>query len=204
MQYHHSISFPSSSDVVFDSVCIRSRVLERKTAHSSVLHWGENSSIHCCVKATWKARCGFLAVLGKRKQNKCHTSKIWPGGGCDLCNDVLFHYTFRQGFIRMSHPAYQPSWFTGFLLVSYSSSTPSCPDNTCTNSSIHCAPSRRRAKTVWKSQELEPFVLHFPLRLELRPWWQVTPHSGVQNSTFNTTVSSGQVQTYCAVPKDHV
>lgn len=41
----------------------------------------ENSSIHCRVKATWKARCGFLAVLGKRKQNKCHTLKIWPGGG---------------------------------------------------------------------------------------------------------------------------
>lgn len=115
-------------------------------------------------------------------------------GGVDLCNYVLSHYTFGEGFIGMSHPAYQPSWFTGFLLVSYSSSTPSCPDNTCTNSSIHCAPSHHWAKTVWQSQELEPFVLHFLLRLELRRWWQVTQHSGVQNSTFNTTVSSGRVQ----------
>lgn len=119
---------------------------------------------------------------------------IMGWGSVNLCNYVLFHYTFHQGFIGMTHRSHQPSLFTGFLLVSYSSSTPSCPDNTCTISSIHCAPSHHRAKTVWQSQKLEPFVLHFPLRLELRPWRQVTQHSGVQNSTLNTTVSSGREQ----------
>lgn len=52
------------------------------------------SNIQCSVMTTWKAQRGFMAVLGKRKQNKgTHTLKIWRDGGVLTCAIMCYSIT---------------------------------------------------------------------------------------------------------------
>lgn len=106
------------------------------------------------------------------------------GGGIALCNNGPSHLTFQHGFIWMSHGhTHQPSLFTRFLSVSYSSGA--LPVQTAPASSlspIHFALSQHRAKkTTLRSQKHELFFFRSSSQLERRPGWHVA-HRATQAS----------------------